>query len=211
MDSPLRRLLNDRLEPALLDEIEKNGTKVSFKENDIILEVGQFVNIIPILTQGSLKVSKQDEEGHELLLYYITAAETCAMTFTCCMMQHQSEVRAVAEEDGEFIAIPIAKMDEWLVKFPTWKNFVMSTIRNRFHELLNTIEKIAFHKLDDRLVNYLKEKGKNSGSAVIHMTHQQIAEELGTSRVVISRLLKQLENEKKLILYRHEIKLLRAL
>jgi CRP/FNR family transcriptional regulator len=124
------------------------------------------------------------------------------------MMRHASEVRAVAEEDSEGILIPIEMMDEWMSKYPTWKSFVMRTIRMRFNELLRTIDGIAFHKLDERLVTYLKEKSKASGSALINLTHQQIADELATSRVVISRLLKQLENQKKLLLYRNQIKLL---
>jgi CRP/FNR family transcriptional regulator len=127
-------------------------------------------------------------------------------------MQHfPSEIRAVAEEEVEMLAVPINVMDQWIVKYPSWKSFVMKTIQNRFNELLKTIDQIAFQKLDERLINYLKEKSKATNSTLINLSHQQIAEELATSRVVISRLLKKLENEKKLLLYRNQIKLLRDL
>jgi CRP/FNR family transcriptional regulator len=137
--------------------------------------------------------------------------ESCAMTFTCCMQQYPSEIRAIAEEDTEIMAIPVGLMDEWLVKYPTWKSFVMKTIRGRFNELLKTIDQIAFQKLDERLVHYLKEKSKANGSALINSSHEQIAGDLATSREVVSRLLKKLENDKKLLLYRNQIKLLREL
>ncbi|MEI6184863.1 MAG: helix-turn-helix domain-containing protein, partial [Bacteroidota bacterium] len=103
---------------------------------------------------------------------------------------------------------PMSVMDEWMTKYPTWKSFVMRTIRARFNELLKTIDQIAFQKLDERLIHYLLEKSKISGSTVITLSHQMIADDLATSRVVISRLLKKLENDKKIILYRNQIKLM---
>lgn len=175
------------------------------------MEPGQTVRNIPILLSGSLKVTRPNEEGHELLLYYVNTNESCAMTFTCCMQQYPSEIKATAEEDSELLAIPIGIMDEWLVKYPTWKSFVMRTMRNRFNELLKTIDQIAFQKLDERLINYLKEKAKTNNSSLINVSHEQIASELATSRVVISRLLKKLENDGKLLLYRSQIKLLKDL
>jgi CRP/FNR family transcriptional regulator len=152
-----------------------------------------------------------DDDGHELLLYYVNPQESCAMTFTCCMQQYPSEIRAEAEEDVEMLAFPVAVMDEWLVKYPTWKSFVMKTIRQRFHELLLMIDQIAFQKLDERLLHYLKEKSRATASSLINASHEQIATDLATSRVVISRLLKKLEVDKKVLLYRNQIKLLREL
>lgn len=198
-------------EPELIKEMEENASYVSAKEGDVILDIGQRVRVIPIVVSGTLKVSRIDTEGHELLLYYVSPNESCAMTFTCCMQQHASEIRAVAEEDVELMVIPISVMDGWMMKFSTWKSFVMKTIQVRFNELLKTIDQIAFQKLDERLVHYLKEKSKATGSSLINLSHEQIANELATSRVVISRLLKKLENDKKVLLYRHQIKLLREL
>ena len=120
----------------------------------------------------------------------------------------KSEVKAIAEEDVELMAIPHLKLEEWLCKYPSWKSYIMRSFNERFLELLKSIESIAFHKLDERLIGYLKEKQRLSGSSVIKASHYLIADELHTSRVVVSRLLKQLENDKKIILYRNEIKLL---
>ena len=198
-------------EPELLREIDKFGQPVSVAGGETILDIGQIVRTMPIILSGTVKVIRVDEDGKELLLYYVTAAESCAMTFTCCMQQFPSDIRAVAEEDVDMIAIPVQLMDQWLVKYPTWKSFVMRTIRNRFHELLRTIDQIAFQKLDERLVHYLKEKSRVTGSTLVNLSHEQIAGELATTRVVISRLLKTLENQGKVLLYRNQVKLLRDL
>ena len=130
------------------------------------------------------------------------------MAYSCCVEAKKSEVKAVAEEDVELLAIPHIKLDEWLCRYPSWKNYIMRSFNERFLELLKSIESIAFHKLDERLIDYLKEKQRLSGSAVVKASHHIIADELATSRVVVSRLLKQLENDGKLILYRNEIKLM---
>lgn len=196
-------------EPELLDIIEKTGQLITVKSGDTIMDIGQIVRTMPLIISGTVKVSRVDEEGRELLLYYVNSNESCAMTFTCCMQHQPSEIKAVAEEEVTLIALPVSVMDEWLIKYPSWKNFVMNTIRNRFNELLKAIDQIAFQNMDQRLIHYLKEKSKATGSALINLSHEQIAQELATSRVVISRLLKKLENDKKLLLYRNQIKLLR--
>jgi len=195
-------------EPELLKELERKARLMSAKEGDIIVDIGQTVRIMPILLTGTLKISRLDDDGNELLLYYINPNETCAMTFTCCMQQFPSEIKAVAEEDITFLAVPIEVMDKWLVKYSTWKSYVMKTIRGRFNELLRSIDQIAFQKLDERLVKYLKEKAKATNSTLINLTHEQIARDLATSRVVISRLLKKLEIDKRVLLYHHQIKIL---
>lgn len=199
---------NSIFEPALLDEISRTGKVLKVDAGDTIVDFGQSVKTMPIILTGSVKVSRMDESGRELLLYYLNPKESCAMTFTCCMEHIKSEIRAVAEEPVELIAIPTTVMDEWLVKYPTWKAYVMQMIRVRFNEMLKTIDQIAFQKLDERLVTYLKEKSKNAGSTLLNVSHEQIANDLATTRVVVSRLLKKLENEDKLLLYRNQIKLL---
>lgn len=196
-------------EPELLNEIESKAKIVQVKEGETILDIGQTVRVIPLLMEGILKITRVDERGKELLLYYVHSSESCAMTFTCCMQQYPSEIKATAESDVVLAAIPIGVMDEWLVKYPTWKSFVMRTFRNRFNELLNTIDQLAFQKLDERLVVYLKEKSKATGSSLINLSHEEIAGQMASSREVISRLLKKLENDGKLLLYRNQIKLLR--
>lgn len=200
--------LKHTFEPELLREIEEKGKIVSIKEGDVILEIGQTIRVIPMLLKGILKITRIDETGKELLLYYIHANESCAMTFNCCMQNYPSEIKATAETDVEFISIPISVMDQWLAKFPTWKSFVMRTIRNRFNELLKAIDQLAFQKLDERLVHYLKEKSRATGSSLINLSHEEIASEMASSREVISRLLKKLENDKKVLLYRNQIKIM---
>lgn len=197
-------------EPELQDEINKVGKIISVKAEDVIMDYGQIIRGIPLVLSGSIKIYRMDEDGKELLLYYVNSNESCAMTFTCCMEQKPSEIKAIAEEDVTMISIPVEYMDKWMMKYSTWKNFIMGTIHDRFNELLKTIDLIAFQKLDERLRHYLEQKAKNLGTKLLNLSHEQIATDLATSRVVISRLLKALENEGLLLLYRNQIKLLSA-
>jgi len=207
--------MNDKLfflkpifEQELIKEIEVLAEAASFHAGDTIMDYGQIVRQMPILLKGSVKISRRDGDGHELFLYYINQHETCAMTFTCSMMRKASEVKAVAEDEVEMLLLPIDVIDKWMMKYSSWKSFIMRTIMLRFNELLKTIDQIAFQKLDERLIHYLQEKSKINNSSVISLSHQIIADDLATSRVVISRLLKKLENDKKIILYRNQIKLM---
>ncbi|KXK18267.1 MAG: Crp/Fnr family transcriptional regulator [Saprospiraceae bacterium] len=207
----IRDRFKNIFEPELLSQIESRSEIKLIPEGGIILDIGQSVRIVPLLLKGVLKISRVDDSGREILLYYVHANESCAMTFTCCMQQHPSEIKATAESEVELLAIPIGVMNEWLSKYPTWKSFVMRTIRNRFNELLGTIDQLAFQKLDERLVTYLKEKSRATGSTLINLSHEDIAGELASSREVISRLLKKLENDNKVLLFRNQIKILRDL
>jgi CRP/FNR family transcriptional regulator, anaerobic regulatory protein len=200
--------LKSIFEPQLIQEIQQFGIFQTFKEGDLIMDYGKYVRMMPIVLQGTVKVSRLDEKDNEILLYYLSSNERCSMAYSCCLEAKKSEVRAVAEDYVELIAIPHLKLDDWLCAYPSWKNYIMRSFNERFIELLKSIESIAFHKLDERLIAYLKEKQRLSGSSVIKASHHLIADEMATARVVISRLLKQLENEKKVILYRNEIKLL---
>ena len=203
-----KSIFDQIFEPALLKEIHQFGELKQFKEGDVIMDYGKYIRMMPIIVKGTIKVFRMDDTGNEILLYYLSSNESCSMAYSCCVEAKKSEVKAIAEEDGELIAIPHIKLDEWLCKYPGWKNYIMRSFNERFLELLKSIESIAFHKLDERLISYLKEKQRLSGSSVIKASHYLIAEELATSRVVVSRLLKQLENEGKILLYRNEIKLL---
>lgn len=195
-------------EPDLLKEIRQFGILQHFKEGDLIMDYGKYVRMMPIVLKGTIKVLRMDENGRELLLYYLSSSESCSMAYSCCLEAKKSEVKAIAEDDVLIIGIPHIKLEEWLCKYSGWKSYIMQSFNERFTELLKSIESIAFHKLDERLVAYLKDKKRLTGSSVIKTSHHIIADDLATSRVVISRLLKQLENDKKIILYRNEIKLL---
>lgn len=195
-------------EPKLLAEMQLRGKTVQLKAGEAWLQIGAPILQMPLVLEGLLKVSRQDEDGRELLLYYVGTNEGCALTFTCCMQQHASEIQIVAEEDTTLFLLPIAAMDGWMMTYSTWKSFVMNTMRLRFNELLKSIDQIAFQKLDERLLAYLIEKQKATGTRVLQLSHEQIATDLATSRVVISRLLKKLEHDKKVQLQRTQIVML---
>jgi CRP/FNR family transcriptional regulator len=195
----------------LAAEIVAKAKPVRLKTGESLLEPGDPVKAVPLVLSGLLKVSRLEDDGRELFLYHLGAAESCAMTFTCCMDRHASEVRAVAEEDTELLAVPVEAMGEWRVKYPAWKAFVMRTVRERFNELLRTLDMVAFKGLDVRLVAYLKEHAAASGAPFVNLPHERIATDLATSRVVISRLLKTLERDGRVLLFRGQIRLLDTL
>jgi CRP/FNR family transcriptional regulator len=207
----IKKNFNSFLEKNLIDEIIAFGKVSVHKEGDVIIDYNKMIKSMPIVLKGSIRVMRNDEEGREILLYYLSNNESCAMAYTCCMEAKKSEIKAIAETDTEIISIPHDKLDEWLIKYPSWKSYIFNSFTSRFNELLKSLESIAFQKLDERLVRYLKNKVAASGKTVISASHQQIADELGTSRVVVSRLLKMLENENKVILYRNELKVLSSL
>jgi CRP/FNR family transcriptional regulator, anaerobic regulatory protein len=197
--------------PDLAAEIAAKAKPVRLKAGESLLEPGDPVKAVPLVLSGLLKVSRVEDDGRELFLYHLGPAESCAMTFTCCMDRHASEVRAVAEEDTELLAVPTEAMGDWLVKYPAWKAFVMRTVRERFNELLRTLDLVAFKGLDVRLVSYLKEQAAASGTPFVNLSHERIAADLATSRVVVSRLLKTLERDGKVLLFRGQIRLLDGL
>lgn len=204
----LKDKLSQIFERELVNEIISASELMTVEEGTVLMDYGKKVKFMPIVISGTLKVMRKDEEGREIILYYLTNNESCAMAYTCCMEAKLSEVKAVAEDNLQIIKIPHEKLDEWLMKYPSWKSYVFNSFTQRFNELLRSLESVAFQKLDERLIRYLANKAKVAGKSSIQLSHNQIAEEMGTSRVVISRLLKQLENDKKLLLYRNEIKLL---
>jgi CRP/FNR family transcriptional regulator len=192
-------------------KVEANASLMNLNSGDVMLKIGKPVWGIPLLAKGTVKISRINDEGQEILLYYVKAGETCAMSFTCWMTTQVSSVKSTAEEECILYVIPGNVADEWMQEYPSWKKFVMNTILDGFTEIVKSIDDVAFKKMDDRLVNYLKGKSSISGSSLINLTHQQIADELGTNRVVVSRLLKKLETDGRLLLYRNQIKLLKQL
>jgi CRP/FNR family transcriptional regulator, anaerobic regulatory protein len=206
----IKQKLGGIFERDLVEEIIQHGTFHSIKENELLMDYGKQIRFMPLIISGTIRVMRQDLDGNELLLYYLGSYESCAMAYTCCMEARLSEIRAVAEDNVEIISIPHQKLDEWIIRYPGWRAYIFSSFTHRFNELLRSIDSLAFEKLDERLVQYLKNKAKIYGKTSLLLSHNQVAEELGTNRVVISRLLKKLENERKIILYRNEIKLLKG-
>jgi CRP/FNR family transcriptional regulator len=195
-------------EEALLDEIAKVAIYKEFKADDYLIEIGDYIKTMPLLLTGAIKILREDENGDELLLYFLERGDTCAMTLTCCMGQSKSRIRAIAETDGAMLMIPVEKMEEWLTKYKTWRNFVFDSYNVRLNEMLEAIDTLAFMNLDERLYKYLTDKAKVIGDTEIKNTHQEIAYEMHTSRVVISRLLKALELKGKIKLHRNKIEIL---
>lgn len=196
-------------EDALIEEIAEVSLLRDFKEGDILIDFGDYIKKMPLLIQGAIKILREDFDEGELLLYFIERGDTCAMTMACCMGDTKSEIRAVAETDGQVIMIPVQKMEEWLGKYKSWRNYVFNSYNSRLKEMLSAIDSLAFMNMDERLWHYLIEKSKINGGKEISNTHQQIAYDLHTSRVVVSRLLKALENDGKIRLHRASIELLR--
>ncbi len=195
-------------EKALQLEIANKGKLMQFNAGDIIMDYGSYFRLVPMVVEGTIKVVREDDDGNELFLYYLNAGDTCAMSFTCCMMNKKSDIRTTAEEDTVIIGIPVRHVDEWMTRFHSWKNFVMRSYDNRMKELISTIDSIAFKKMDERLLRYLEDRSSASKTRVISATHQDIAYDLNASREAISRLLKQLEKSGHLELGRNKITLL---
>lgn len=183
-------------DPLLLQEIEKHGKLHIFEAGQIIIEPGQYIKTVPVVLEGAIRVIRTDDEGHELFLYYIESGETCAVSLTCCSTLNPSGIKAVAEEQTKILEIPVSRHEEWSNEFRQWKDFVALTYQKRFQAMFQAIDDIAFKKMDERLLKYLVVKAKQTNTNELTMTHQEIASELGTSREVISRLLKQLEKRK---------------
>ena len=197
-------------ELQLQNELASVGQLVEFKAGQVIMDFGSYIRMVPLLVSGSIKVVREDEEeGKELFLYYIQEGETCSMSFSCCMMNKKSDIRTTAEEDTIIIGIPIKYVDEWMTKYQSWKNFVMRSYDDRLKEMVKTIDRIAFKKMDQRLLSYLIQKSEATNSTTFNITHQKIADDLNASREAISRLLKQMEHEGFVILGRHQIELLK--
>lgn len=192
----LKEALPNFTDPQLLNAILRQGQVMSVASGKVLMEPGQFIKAVPLLIDGSVKIMRMDDDGKELFLYYLTSGETCALSLTCCTAAKPSEIKAVVEENAKIIFIPIQVHEQFSNEFKQWKDFVSMTYQARFQELLSTLDAVAFKRMDERLMRYIVTKMKQHKANELHTTHQEIANELGTSREVVSRLLKQLEKKK---------------
>ncbi|WP_396634033.1 Crp/Fnr family transcriptional regulator [Maribacter sp. R86514] len=208
MIQDLKEEYGNIFEEELINEIVQVGTFKEVQEGYKFMEIGDYIRGMPLLISGVIKILREDEDGDELLLYYLEKGDTCSMTMACCMGDKKSEIRAIAETDAKLIMVPIQKMEEWTGKYKSWRNFVFNSYHVRLNELLSTLDNIAFQKMDERLIGYLKEKARVTKDNIIHSTHQDIAYDLHSSRVVISRLLKKLEEMGKIKLHRNYLEIL---
>jgi cAMP-binding proteins - catabolite gene activator and regulatory subunit of cAMP-dependent protein kinases len=191
----LKNSLPGFTDPKLLEKLIEKGQILRLEPGKVLMEPGKFVKMVPIVLEGSIKIMRMDEDGKELFLYYLDAGETCALSLTCCSAARPSEIKAVVEEPTVLIGVPINVHEQLTDEFKQWKDFVSSTYQSRFQELLIALDAVAFRRMDERLMRYIVTKMKQHKTNELHTTHQEIANELGTSREVISRLLKQLERK----------------
>jgi CRP/FNR family transcriptional regulator len=194
-------------QPALNDEIHAVSRVKQLHTGDELLQENAQVHVVPVLTKGLLGVYRTDEDGREILVYYIKPGESCIMSFLAGINHDTSKVKAVAEEESEVLILPVDRVSEWVTKYPEWATFIFKLYHKRFEELLNVVNSIAFQKMDERIWQHLMKKSELSGSRELQLTHQQLADEMGTTREVVSRLLKQMEKAGIISLGRNKITL----
>lgn len=180
-------------EAELRENIAEQGILKSIPEGSTLIQEEQYIRSFPIVLEGIIRVTRMDEDGNELLLYYIKHGEVCTVTLSCCVERTKSQIRAIAEENTTIIAIPVELLDSWMTKYQTWKEYMMVSMRKRYDDLLHTLDSIAFLKMDERLERFFTDRFMNTRSTEFIGSHQDIASSLSTSREVISRLLKQME------------------
>jgi CRP/FNR family transcriptional regulator len=193
------------LEKELIKEIDRISTMHVLETDQSILGEGDYIKSFPMVLEGCLRVVRLSESGNELLLYYLHSGEICSMSLTCCMSLQKSNIKMIAEERSVILAIPVDVPEKWMSEFKSWKEFMMYSYKHRFDELLDTIDAIAFMKLDDRLVRFFKDRYKSTGRTIFDGTHQDIALQLNTSREVVTRLLRTLEKNNKVITGRNSV------
>ncbi len=205
--SDYKERLSNYFEEELINEIEASAELRLIPNGTGLMEIGQLITYIPIVLSGSLKVLTEDKNGEELLLYYLEEGDTCSMTLSCCNGKTKSNISAVVESESEVIFIPVEKMDEWMAKYSSWRNFILESYNDRFNEFLEAIDGLAFMNMEERLLKHLRDKVLVTKSAEIIVTHAEIARDLHSSRVVISRLMKKLEREGQIIQRRNLVEL----
>ena len=203
---PLLHQLRFFPEPEFREELLKHGQVASFKKGDVIVKDGQYVKFLPIVLKGAIRVYQQRED-REILLYYVKAEETCTMSLAAAYFNNKSSSHGVVAEPTDVLIFPADLVHGWQLKYPSWNKYVMHMFRSRYDQLISSFQGIAFDHIPDRVLNLLQQRTHSEENKTIHISHQQLAKELGTTRVVISRILKQFEKEKKLILSRGSIEL----
>ena len=204
----LKNLYGEIFEEALLEEITRVGTLREVPADFELMDIGEPIKGVPLMLSGAIKISREDINGDELLLYYLEEGDSCTMTMAWEMGQQKSQIRAVTELPSQLIMVPLSAVEDWSSRFPSWRKFIFQSYHKRMEELLATVDSIAFDQLEKRLWAYLVEKKRVTKVSTLSITHQTIAQEMHSSRVVISRLLKRLEVNQKIRLHRNAIELI---
>lgn len=204
----LQQINEFKSSPELIDKLYKHSIQKNYEAGHVIVNENAHIRSIPIVTKGVLRVIRTEEDGREILLYYIKAGESCIMSFLGGLHNETSKVKAEVEEDAEILFLPVDKVSLFIKEYPQWLDYIFRLYHKRFEELLEIVNEIAFKKVDERLLNLLRKKADLTQSKTLSITHEQLANELGTVRVVVSRLLKQLEENGALKLGRNKITML---
>lgn len=194
-------------EPAFLTELERVAHIHVVDAGAVLMEPGQPIHYVLIVLEGSIKILRSDKSAGDLLLYYLNASDSCALSLSSLFNGESSPVLAVVEEKAQVLMIPVGRVEEWMGRYTSWRRFVFWTYQKRFDNLLQTLDSVAFRQLDERLLAYLDQKAVLTGGRHLYITHEAIAGDLNTSREVISRLLKQLERLGRVSLARNKISL----
>lgn len=194
-------------EKELLDEIEHSEI-IEINPGTVILKENEFIKVIPLVLEGSIKLRKLDPSGREIIFYHIEPGESCILSITSCLNDKESQAEAIIEKKTRLIVVEADKVRLWMDRFPTWRKFVVNLYYTRMAELMTLLDLLIFKSVDARLIQHLKENAVNNE---LETTHQQLAGELGTAREVISRLLKQMEKDQMISLERGKIKIIKPL
>lgn len=204
----LKQITEFKTSPELVEKLQQYSIKKEYEAGSVILNENAHIRSIPIVAKGTLKVIRTEEDGKEILLYYIKAGESCIMSFLGGLHSETSKVKAEVEEDAEIFFLPMDKVSLFIKEYPQWLDYIFRLYHKRFEELLEIVNAIAFKKIDERLLVLLQKKKELTGNNTLNITHEQLANELGTVRVVVSRLLKQLEENGLVQLGRNKIRLM---
>ncbi|KIA85680.1 Crp/Fnr family transcriptional regulator [Flavobacterium sp. AED] len=208
MLDPIKKLFPS-FSTELVKDVDANATVQSFKAGDVIMRTGQYIKNTVLVISGKIKIYREDENGSEFFMYYLQPGQACAISMICATKNAKSQIMAKVVEDVELILIPLPLMDKWMMQHRSWYEFVIDTYRSRFEEVLEVVDSIAFRAMDERLEFYLKRHADACGCKDLKLSHQEIASELNTSREVISRLLKKMEQRGLVNLQRNNIELLK--
>jgi len=192
-------------EKELIDEIVNIGMIRKIPNNELLIDIGDNMTHVPLILEGAVKIIREDKNGDEIALYFLEKGDTCAISFINCINRSKSMFRGMTEKDTEAIFVPVDKVDDWLKQYSSWRHFIIDSYHMRLIEMVESIDSLAFMRLDDRLHKYLTDKVKIMKTNTLIITHQEIADDINTSRVVVSRLLKQLENDGKIEIRRNKI------
>ncbi|PJJ07281.1 CRP/FNR family transcriptional regulator [Flavobacterium sp. 1] len=192
----------------LIQDIKASEIIKTFNAGEVIIRTGQYIKNTILLVKGAIKIYREDSDGGEFFMYYIQPGQACALSMVCAIKNEKSQIMAKAVEDSEIIMLPLTMMDKWMMQHRSWYEFVIGSYRNRFEEVLEVIDSIAFRAMDERLEFYLKRQVEACGCKELKLSHQEIGSDLNTSREVISRLLKKMEQRGLVVLHRSQIEIL---